>query len=459
MSDLKYRLYGVFNAFVRASRKKRAGNSERPTFLHAYQKSDLEFLRGVDCVVNGERLTDENFDSVFFKGDNWVFWGKNASKAKASYKAPSAASVCLRPEQRGSIREQWLGAIENAFVEDGWRNSGLFLTSYIREQKQWALSSWCWTSGAIVRALSRFGNKELARKCADALLAQQRDEGSWIVRYSIFPQSGWSRLTAPNDSAYIARSAMTTVYKDTGDVKYLESAKRCAQWVMDTAFEDGLVRFAFDIDHDRWVPTNILDIGFTADLFAELYRLTQDDVYKDFMTKFIKVYVKTYYDKKAKFFASSISPERKQRGGYFSRGQGWAMEGVSAAYSVTQDPELYEIMEILTNSVANAQLKNGGWPGNFQKGRTLMGEDCKGIPVLAKSLLAWAPYSKNKDKLIASAQKAYDWCVKHTDRETGTITSFTTNGAIEYSPNTSVGILYANAYILEVEEMLRELKG
>lgn len=457
MSDLKYRLYGKLNAFLR-SFKARKKNDDL-IFFCAYQKSDLEVLRGVGCTVNGERLTDNNFDSIFFKGDNFVVLDKDSPKElknELARRSGSCDSIRLDAARRSSARDRWLGAIENALVEDGWRNSGLYLCAYIKERKQWALSSWIWTSAALVRALELVGNTRLAQTAADAFLREQREEGSWIVRYSCL-RDNLSRLTAPNDSAYVARSAMLPVYRATGDEKYLDSAVRCADWTMKTAFADGLVRFAYDIDQNRWLENSIVDVGFTADLFAELYRTTQDEKYKTFLAKFIKTYVETFYDRSAKFFSSSIGPDRSRRGGYFSRGQGWAMEGLSAAYDVLREQWIFDLMEELTSSVVGAQLKNGGWRGNFQKGRSLMGEDCKGIPVLAKNLLVWAHYSKNKERLIAAAKKAYEWCVKHTDPETGTIVSFTSNGAIEYSPNTSVGILYANAYAIEVEDALRKL--
>lgn len=453
MTDLKYKLYGRFNEFVRRRLKRKYAKKDY-SFLYAYDKSDIEVFRGVDCAINGQKQTAENFDRLFFKGGNVVVLGKNAPKI---FKSGDACAMRLTLPKDASPREKWFACIENARVEEGWRNSGLFLCAYIKERKHWALSNWIWTSAAIARALSALGKKEDAKKVADAFLREQLPDGEWVVRYSFY-DGNLIRLTAPNDSAYVARNAMTTVYRDTNDPKYLESAKRCADWVMKTAFDDGLVPFAYDIDLERWITDrNIVDMGFTADLFAELYRLTGNETYKAFLEKFIKVYIATFYDRKEKFFASSIGADRKRRGGYFSRGQGWAMEGLCAAYEILRDQEIFQIMEEVTNSIVDAQLANGGWSCNFQKARALMGEDCKGIPVIAKSLLVWAEHSKQKNRFIDSVKKAYDWCVNHTDPETGAIVSFSTNGAIEHSPNASVGFLYANAYAIEVETRLKEL--
>jgi len=439
VSDLKYRLYGRLQWLYHTLRGRNMKKTYNVCYMYDHRADVFE---NNECVVNGQRNIN---GSLFFKGDNIVEGVKPRKQGKLS--------IC---RQSGSFsgEELWLRCILSAKVEAGWKNSGFYLTAYIKEKKQWCLSSWIWTSAAIARVLSKCDFKEEAKSVADTFLKEQLPEGGWVVRYD-FINGHLNRLAAPNDSAYIARNALLTAYYDTMDLKYLNGAEKCAKWIMDTSCEDGLVLFGYDVDKAEWIRNrNIVDIGFTADLFAELYKITENENYKEFLTKFIHIFVDTFYDASAGLFASHVNGERKQNGGFFSRGQAWAMEGLISAYSVLGDDKLFGIMERLTESIVKNQLNDGGWYCNFQKSRILMGEDCKGVSAIAGSLLDWAKYSRHKDMLVASAKEALKWCKTHTDSETGMILSFSCNGAIAHSPNTSTGMLYANAYAIEVHKKL-----
>jgi len=439
MLDIKYKIYGRIQWLYHAFK----GRNKKSIYkvYYAYRKDDRDLFNNKHYIINGE-----NNNKLLFKGDNIV----EGSNICLGNKLPS---VKLKVKNQ-NYTETWLEAINAAKVEHGWRNSDFYLTAYIKEKKQWCLSNWIWTSAAIARILSKCNSKNEAKSIADAFLREQFEEGYWIVRYD-FIKGSLCRLAAPNDSAYIARNAILTAYHDTKEEKYLLAAEKCAKWIIDTQREDSLVYFGYNIDKKEWIiNSNIVDIGFTADLFAELYNITSKDIYKEFMISFIKSYIDTFYDSSAGLFISHITGYRKRNGGYFSRGQAWAIEGLIPVYSITKDSNIFEILETVSSSIVKNQLKNGGWYCNLQKTRSLMGEDCKGISAIAANLLRWADYSNHRDELIDSAKKALKWCEDHTDPETGMILSYSCNGAIAHSPNTSTGILYANAYAIEIKQLL-----
>jgi rhamnogalacturonyl hydrolase YesR len=450
MSDWKYKIYGKIQHLYHRSK----GSSIKDSYkvYYAYNKASLENIQGKQFIINGQATADFSkisSETLFFKGDNII------DGIQITYNSSKTTVNSANLKSCKTNYDKWLQCIKNAAVEDGWKNSGFYLTAYIKEQKQWCLSNWIWTSAAIARVLSACGLKKDAQKIADAYLREQLSEGGWIVRYD-FIQGHLNRLAAPNDASYIARHSMLVTYRDTNEQKYLDSAKRCADWIMVTSCSDGLVLFGYNVDKNEWITDrNIVDIGFTTGLFAELYEITGEAKYKEFLTRFVKTFINTFYDENAKMFASHVNGERKRNGGYFSRGQAWAMEGLMDVYKATEDMRIFNILENVTLTVADHQLSDGGWYCNLQKARALMGEDCKGISAIARSLLMWTEYSDNKEKLIKAGKKAYDWCAKHTDDETGMILSFSCNGAIAHSPNTSTGILYANAYAIEVENLLR----
>ena len=451
MADLKYKLYGKLQALYHQYLK--GHGKENLDIVYVYSQDDIDAFKGFKGTVNGTPYSDDvPADKIFFKGENVVIpeEGRLAPKTPADKKP-------VRKVKGQTPSEKWFDSIEQAKVEKGWVNSGFYLNAYIKEDRQWCLSNWIWVAAAVARALCLLKCGDEARDIADAFLREQRSDGSWIVRFDCL--RNFQRIAAANDSAYISRNALLTVYDNTKDEKYLDAAKKCAKWIMDTSDPDGLAGFGYDVDRGSWIKnTNIVDVGYSADLFAELYRVTGIDEYKQYLENFIDVYINVFYDRDAHLFYTHCKGDwqnRKCAGGYFSRGHAWAMEGLIPAYQVLKDPKIFNIMEDVTDKLCDCQAKNGGWDCNFQKKRALMGQDCKGVAAIAKSMLVWANYSHHKERIIDCAKKAYDWCVEHTDPDTGAIVSFTTNGAISHTPNRSVGILYANAYALESEEMLR----
>ena len=104
------------------------------------------------------------------------------------------------------------------------------------------------------------------------------------------------------------------------------------------------------------------------------------------------------------------------------------------------------------------QKNDGGWSYNLL--RPLMGEDCKAIPVIAKCLLDWYELEDQDQRLIVSAQRALEWCAKHTATNgtaAGGIFSYTIEGAIVHHMYTSTAFVYGSSYALEVKNKLDRL--
>lgn len=348
----------------------------------------------------------------------------------------------------------WMKFIENSVIkkEDGF--NGFHYAGYILEKKEWCLPSWIWTNAAIVRLLTDLKDIKGATNLADKLLECQQPSGGWIVRND-YDALGAIPMLAPNDSAYIANNAMLSVYKATGDKKYLESAKKCAQWIIETCREDCMVYTGFNMRDKKWnVESIIVDVGFTAGLFSVLYELTEDTAYKMFLEKFIKCYIRLFYNSTAKGFTTSINRNDQPQGGMFSRGQAWALEGMIPAYKILNDEKVRSTIQNTIDNLIAKQNKDGSWPYNLT--RPLMGNDCKGISVIAKALMEWYKIS-NDTTVYHAVKKAYDWCCKHTviDGEcNGGIFSFCTEGAVVKDLYTSCAFVYASAYAIELHNLI-----
>ena len=351
--------------------------------------------------------------------------------------------------------EIWNNFIRKSVQYSGEYN-GLLYAGFIAENKKWCLPSWIWTSSAIVRELCFIGKRNNAYALVNKLLACQQECGGWIVRND-YDKKGAIPMLAPNDSAYIANNAFLTLYEQTYDDKYLNIARRCADWIIETARPDGMVYVGYNMRDKKWDKNCVIvDVGFTAGLFARLVEFTNEEKYLIFLKRFVERYIELFYIPSKHGFCTSIDKNNNHQGGMFGRGQAWALEGLIPAYKVLKDEQIKEVIEETVDNLIRLQLKNGGWSYNFAK--PLLGEDCKSVSVIAKDMMEW--YAISKDKRIRnSAERALMWCCEHTAIEgeaVGVIFSFCMEGAIVKNLYSSCAFVYSSAYAIELYDMLKK---
>lgn len=350
----------------------------------------------------------------------------------------------------------WFSFIEKSSIGSPPSFHGLHFSGFILEKQAWCLESWIWTNAAIVRLFSKNHRIKEASEIAYKLLEKQQKCGGWIVRND-YDSKGVIPVLAPNDSAYIANNAMLSLFKITNDPRLLTSACCCADWIMKTCREDGMVYTGFNTRDNVWNKNYIIvDVGFTGALFANLYEITKNEQYKDYLLKFTRRYIELFYLEENKGFATSIDFRNIHRGGMFARGQAWALEGLIPAYYVSKESFIKDIISKTIETLIRKQNNDGSWAYNLS--RPLMGNDCKGVSVIANSLLEWNKIFPDK-RLVYTAKKALNWCKKHTFKEgdaKGGIFSFCTEGAIVKDLYTSCAFVYASAYAIEVEQLLNK---
>jgi rhamnogalacturonyl hydrolase YesR len=404
-------------------------------------------------------INDEIFSSKYaIVSSANLFFGENAGiniKIEASQSSVIQEDMDFRS---GSAFYAWLYCLKNAIIKEGFRNSGFCINGYTFEENQYCLSSWIWTSAAVARCFLEFGDLKRAKIIANAFIREQQQCGAWIVRYD-FSENAIVPMLAPNDSAYIAKNCLLSLYIATHEDIYLDCAIKCASWIMQNCRFDGLVSNGFNLAISKWEEEFIIvDTGFTAGLFAALFKITGKIKYRNFLESFIITFVKKFFDKDCFLFATSIDRNGKKLGGYFARGQAWALEGLIPAYEVLGHMHLFELIESCINAIIDKQNKNGSWPYNLS--RRYMGEDCKGTSVIALSLIKWYKYSSFKEKILKSCKAALEWCEKHTEMDgpqAGMIFSYSFEGAVVHHPYSSTAFIYATAYALELKKALDEI--
>lgn len=431
------------------------GRSSEPrvTFFHCYTPEDVESVLAFRSDWTASGCPAVNDSELFSASRESLFWGENVVDApRQKVKGGTPAS---RNEVYQSSDEAWRGFVDAARVPDGWRNSGLYAVCMARPSGQWTLSSWVWTSAAIARYQAMRGNHAELSRIADALLRLQLSDGGWVVRHDFFG-GRTTPMIAPNDSAYIANNAILSAYEATGDVRYLGAAERCAEWIISTAQPDGLVYLGKDAFSGKWLEdSNIVDIGFTAALFARLYEITGKVGYRDFLERFCEAYVTTFRNPKDGTFVTGVDGDRNPRGGTFARGQAWALEGLIPAAVALKSSKLYDVCDAIVRNLVSGQMRDGGWAYNMSS--PLMGQDCKGVPVIALALARWGRLSRDGSAADA-ASRALAWCRAHTPLSgpfAGGIFSYCLEGCVTHDLYSQAAFTYSSSYALEAEALLK----
>ena len=421
---------------------------------------DEDFTQNNDIVINGSFINEQalssptHFDrSQNFPIENIVEAGSNLHHFD-TYDVYTKKTLKIGINAKNAL-SAWHSFIKASRIPDPYRNSGLHYAGYIADNiNQWCLPSWIWTNAALVRLYCNNGDIRKATEIANILKTQQLECGGWNVRND-YTAEGAIPMLAPNDSAYIANNAFVCLYKVSNNEQYLETAKKCADWIIETARPDGLVWTCYDLKHERWIKKHVIvDTGFTAGLFANLYEITQDRKYKVFLESFISQYVKLFFIQSKNGFSTSIDEFGKQNSGMFARGQAWALEGLIPAYRVLKTKTIKDVIEKTIGNLIQKQLQNGGWAYNLT--RPYYGEDCKAVPVIAKSLMEWHRITHSPET-FNSSQKALNWILNHTSTEgdsMGGIFSFCLEGSIVHNLYTQTALVYSSAYAIELYIML-----
>ena len=454
MRDYIYHVIGMLYRIVKMILKKNPYN--KVTFIWLYDTNEKEVIinNNEGSKLNDMSICDNGIlqPGKIYYGDNYLI-GCNFAK----YHLPILETNKM---YCSNAYDAWLYAMNNAIVPDGYKNSGLAKVAFILDSSQYCLSSWIWTSGKILQHYVENGELDKAKKLANEIIKRQDSSGGWIVRNDIL-DNNIIPVLAQNDSAYLANKGLLSLFEIIRDPIYLDASEKCAKWIMCTTRDDGLVPTGIDAKTGKALDDRIIvDTGFTAGLFAKLYLLTKNEVYKSYAINFCMNFIKYFFDQEKKCFATNIDARYVKHGGSFLRGQAWALEGLIETYCITYNEVIFNVVEQVSEMLIRSQLKNGGWSSNLE--RWYMGEDGKGIPIVANMLMRWYKYSNNKEKLLDTVDRAIDWTKRHTVTKgagVGLIFSYSFEGAISHSFYSKTAMYYSTAYAIELVNMRRIVYG
>ena len=452
MRECIYHIAGVLYKITKALLKRNPTNKVNIVWVYDNAARNIVFAGNSAFQINEKSISNEQkLDATsLYYGDNYCI---NCQLSECN------TSVINREKiEFTNSYDAWVYAMNNAIIPDGYKNSGLAKVGFTLDSLQLCLSSWIWTSGKILQYYATHGELDKAKQLADNILARQEAVGGWVVRNDIL-NNRIVPVLAQNDSAFLANKGLLSLYEISGDKRYLAAAEKCAHWIMKSTREDGLVPTGIDAKTGEALDNRIIvDTGFTAGLFSKLYRLTHNEEYKMYAIDFCGSFIKYFFDTDKKWFATNIDKNYKKHGGSFFRGQAWALEGLIDTYEISKDERIFDTIESVSKMLIQFQLNNGGWSANIE--RWYMGEDGKGIPIVANLLLRWYVHSNCKEEIIVTVDKAIEWVKNHTNLKgpgCGLIFSYSFEGAISHSFYTRTAMYYSTAYAIELIEMRNKI--
>ena len=437
---------------------------------------------------------------VFINGQEVFLWPKKYLLLMSFYEIPQTIIVdwenllvipnnCIMIKTTAAIKARKNPSLvcktvicTNDFIERSRNNCsydqhrGLIYGCYDLDDHTYRLSSWVWTNAIIAKAWwtkysiqgceeSRKKAEELSKLLIDWQIKDGDNKGAFICRTDIVPDApmGNIRWLAPNDSALIGGYSLSPLYKYSKDKNIYNSIVSLGEWVVNAGMKsDGRLRVGYNLDEKYWDDNWLyVDSGFTNVLFRELFSITGDDKWRKACVLFSDWYISNFSNPSGAMNSAWFSKRVYTSHNYFSRGQGWAIEGLIAAYECTKKEKYLVRAFKCADFCVREQNSNGSW--YYEIGDSDGGECNKATPVLAYVLARISEYTKN-NKYHNAAKRALSWCKSHiyngNDKNAkGGIVTWTWEGCITRPRNRRTAVPYANAYanmaklILEKEHL------
>lgn len=461
----------------------------------------------MDCYVNGEPVVLRRFDANWFYADVREFYSyenvvsfdrrlgvKSVEifplfesdvdcsniltrnwKLESVCKDRFREDLCDWSAEDGSDYDPVLSCVLNAKNNDA--NSpflGLYYPAFDVDNRTYRIHSWTWINGIIVKTLLSLAGKnkqsplrteaiELAGKLLNFQAIDGVVAGSYMARWDIFDQSptGVIPVFATNDSAFLGANGLIPAYEATDDGVFLDSALRLGDWIVDKAMKsDGQLFIGYRADINLWVDDYLfVDGGFTASFFAELYRVTADSKWLLALKRFTDWFINVLYDSKNKSFWRIWYSNRSTAKELFSRGQGWALDGVISAYEVTGAERYAEVINGVADTLVQYQHTDGFWSYILDKPSS--GDCSKATPILAYHLMR-AYRAFGKESWFESARKAVEGCRKSVDldktdrRVYGGVHRPSVEGCMFGPANVDAIFMYSQCYLMLAEKFIDE---
>jgi hypothetical protein len=312
------------------------------------------------------------------------------------------------------------------------QRDGLFLF-YDMDADTYRNGQWPWSWGPAIKLLldaSHLDGKELS--CSgETLLKAAWEIGNTTLKFQINNQGhvtdnfGTTRYTVRtnekfgyqelvntgSDAGFLAGWGWIPLYRETGDKRFLSAAQSYIG-----ALEPILHRFP--VPPQEWLPASldwtdftIDESGFGTEGINAVYQATQDPKYRDICTEYMDRHLAVFdrsdglWNRQYRFSTDAVDPTM-----YMTRGLGWAMEGLLAAWRCTGDKCYLSKAALMAAEMIKNQQPDGSWNFKIDHSAEEAGVADKGTALWC--LLLYQLYQESQDDtILKSARKALRWCM------------------------------------------------
>ena len=307
---------------------------------------------------------------------------------------------------------------------------------YDLEAKTYRSSYWIWGAGPAVSALLEAEKNPAIAKHFPlhhlSTVADQVGQSGLALRimdpkhpaYGI-PISRWRRAielpfgfeecAAPSDALFLAGWAWIPLYRATGNPEYLHAAELLAASTAKLMKEYPLVPQDYYVDRHEWSEHTIDESGFGVEGLNALFQVTRDRTYQkqadDYMQQHLAKLARTdgLWDRGWNR-RTGVMPTIRM-----TRGLGWAMEGLLAAYAALPEKDYLTRAKRMADQMAKWQRPDGSWVFIADKDVEHFGISEKGTALW--SLLYYRLFQATGDATyLTNARQALTWCIANQYR-------------------------------------------
>jgi hypothetical protein len=235
------------------------------------------------------------------------------------------------------------------------------------------------------------------------------------TRYTarFFEKIGYQELiNTGSDTGFLAGWGWIPLYEETGDQRFLDITKNYLEAVFP-------ILEAFKLPPQEWLPSRngwtdftIDESGFGTEGINALFQVKENDpalaeLCRNYMEKHLALFEREdgLWERQYIFSADKIEPSQRM-----TRGLGWAMEGLLAAYRCTRNGRYLEKAIKMADVLMANQQPDGSWTFKFDQPVSAAGTADKGTSLWC--LLLYMLYRETRSaSVLNAARRALQWCM------------------------------------------------